>query len=348
MALQVQQDRTQVEVTDMDDVKAHGVSNGLSTLRMRKQVVRFGILLTLLCILYWRIYTKDGSPWVFITQHVASEVEPVKNTWEKITTRRRADWAGEEDTPDFCKRIFENPKPLHNKCQRNAKNLTCMNFGETQMFSQFHQDYYLYTRHFHHLKRPGVYVDIAANDPIMISNTYFFDRCLGWKGVCVEGNPEYYEKLYRLRSCHLVPTCVGSSDGEMVSFALNGGGGGVMSESYKLRKRVERDNITMITERCTTMKLALERESVTEVDYLSLDVEGHELQVLNGFDLDVVIIKVMTIEVTGTALKDIEKILIPKGYKRHIPDLDGLKSAPGLLREDAIFLHNSVTFGSPV
>ena len=35
----------------------------------------------------------------------------------------------------------------------------------------------------------GTYVDLAANDAIFRSSTYFLDACLGWKGVCVEANP---------------------------------------------------------------------------------------------------------------------------------------------------------------
>lgn len=333
---------------DEDNDKCHGVDKGHTTIARRKQIFRFGLLLTILCALYWGLLSKSGKPFMYISRNTYTH-DDAKHKWNKITTGRRADWLDEEEVPEFCKSIFKNPQPLNKTCHRNAATLECRNFNnEVQMFSQFHQDHFLYTQHFRFLRRSGVYVDIASNDPIVISNTYFFDRCLGWKGVCVEGNPEYFERLYRLRSCHLVPTCVGNRDGEMVSFALNRGGGGVMGDSYKSKNRVAKENITMISERCTTMKLALERESIEEVDYLSLDVEGHEGHVLRGFDLDRVKINVMTIEVTGTALKEIEEILIPKGYKRHFPDSKTVGGAPGLLKEDAIFLHESVVWGSPV
>ena len=35
------------------------------------------------------------------------------------------------------------------------------------------------------MERKGVYVDIAANDPIDFSNTYFYDKCAQWRGLCV-------------------------------------------------------------------------------------------------------------------------------------------------------------------
>lgn len=280
---------------------------------------------------------------------------PVKNNrnggLELISARRRADWLQQKELPYFCQELIARPKPFNKTCHRHAVNMTCMNFnGEAQMFSQFQQDYYLYTRHFKMLKRMGVYVDIAANEPVGISNTYFFDRCLRWKGVCVEGNPTYFERIHRLRSCHLVPTCVGTKEGEFVEFGLNGGAGGVLGNSYKSMKRLIESNVTIstLTERCTTMKTVLQRESIFEIDYLSLDVEGHELQVLKGFDWPNVKINVMTIEVSGTALQNIEDFLVPQGYTRHMAALPAVSGKDkGLLQEDAIFLHKDVTFGSP-
>ena len=55
----------------------------------------------------------------------------------------------------------------------------------------------------------GVYVDIGSNHPFDLSNTFFFDRCLGWRGLCIEPNVKYH-KLYGEfnRTCTLVPHCV--------------------------------------------------------------------------------------------------------------------------------------------
>ena len=53
----------------------------------------------------------------------------------------------------------------------------------------------------------GVYLDIAANHYKRISNTYFFDVCLGWRGLCLEPNPIYHDGLRAHRTCELLPTC---------------------------------------------------------------------------------------------------------------------------------------------
>lgn len=268
--------------------------------------------------------------------------------YDILGTRR--DWGRAEEIPEFCKRIEQNPSPFRRDCNRDSKNMSCTTFPkETPMFSQFKQDYYLFTRHFAELKRPGVYLDVAANDPVSISNTYFFDRCLRWSGVCVEANPSYFEKIHRLRSCHMVPTCVGRREGEMVEFALSGGSGGILGSSNKhMEKWMKADvHIPTIKARCTTIQKVLDRGNIRVVDFMSLDVEGHELNVLMGIDWTRTRINVMSIEVSGTTVQDIEKWMDKIGYKRLIPQLDSSSMKSGRLGEDVIFLHPDVVFGSP-
>ena len=52
-------------------------------------------------------------------------------------------------------------------------------------------------------------MDIGSNHPFQLSNTFFFDRCLGWRGLCIEPNVQYH-KLYGEfnRTCTVVPHCV--------------------------------------------------------------------------------------------------------------------------------------------
>lgn len=269
----------------------------------------------------------------------------------KVTLGSRADWKNEGDVPNFCKRIIKNPSPFRKNCRRNSHNMTCSNFdNETLMFSQFQQDYYLYTRHFYKLKRRGIYLDIATNDPISISNTFFIDRCLQWSGLCVEANPEYYERIHRFRSCHLVPTCVSRRDGEVVEVGLYGGAGGILGKTNKHMEKWAKQNVSVpkLVERCTTVKAILARGNVQVVDYLSLDVEGHEVEVLKGVDWEKTKINVMSIEVSGHIEKEVDELLQEKGYVQHIPDLDEKTRRTGRLTEDVVYLHPDVEFGNPV
>lgn len=264
----------------------------------------------------------------------------------KITKRKTEKREASRRTDEFCKKIMKNPIPFDKVCKRVGANMTCVN-GKTMMFSQFGQDYYLYKEHFKHLKRTGTYMDVASNDAVGISNSYFFDRCLGWRGICVEGNPYYFERIFRLRTCTLVPTCVGKNDGQTVDFGLAGGAGGIMGETNKHMQvwAQQRKEVHTIRERCTTMKNVMDREEMFEVDYLSLDVEGHEMQVLQGIDWERTKINVITVEVSRQSGPEIEKYMLEHNFKRHEATMNDRNDMIG---SDVVYLHEDVDWGKPV
>lgn len=264
----------------------------------------------------------------------------------KIAKRKRDKRTADRNTDKFCKSLIKEPAPFAKDCRRIGNNMTCLN-GRNVMFSQFGQDYYLFTEHFRKLTRTGAYLDVAANDAIGISNSYFFDRCLGWRGVCIEGNPYYYERLFRLRTCTLVPTCVANHDGASVKFGLAGGAGGIMDDQNKHMKvwAKQKMEVHTIKERCTTLDKVMDREQMFEIDYMSLDVEGHELQVLQGIDWSRTKINVLTIEVSRHTAADIEAYMLGLNYKRHKATYSDRNDVIG---SDVVYLHENVIWGSPV
>lgn len=260
----------------------------------------------------------------------------------------RDDWSPEH-LPEFCRALILNPQPRSKECRRSTTETVCKD-GSFQMFGQYYQDYYVYARHFRHLKRRGIYLDIAGNEPMHNSNTFFMDKCLGWTGLCAEANPEYLEKLFRVRTCALVPTCISNEDSEIVNFALNRDLSGVVDTNKNIDPQsVEISKTPTIPMRCTTAQFVSQKYNLTVVDFLSLDVEGHELQVLEGFDWDNMQINVMVIETSKRTLPGIRAFLQGRGYVQHNADLtkEGIESKGGLLSGDALFLHKSVLFGRP-
>lgn len=259
----------------------------------------------------------------------------------------RHDWI-RDGLPDFCRSILKNPAPC---IYRGNESVRCKDRPNRNiMFSSNHQDYFLYKNHFKSMSRPGFYVDLASNNPIKMSNTYFLDRCLGWRGICIEANDVYFEPIHRERSCALVPTCVSSEDGATVSFNLENVKGGIVEDRYKFIKEINStsSNKHIKQLRCSSMEKILSRYGVRHIDYLSLDIEGLELSVLESIDWESTGINLMTVE-KGPQLKDIERFLSLKGYVRQVldnslPDFNLYKNFMG---SDAIFTHKSVEFGSP-
>ena len=86
--------------------------------------------------------------------------------------------------------------------------------GSRYTSSQFGQDLFVWRNFFaaHAAAgRRGFYVESGANKPKALSNTWFFDRCLGWAGLCVEPNPMYHAALRRERTCTVVPECISAT-----------------------------------------------------------------------------------------------------------------------------------------
>ena len=85
-------------------------------------------------------------------------------------------------------------------------------YGQPTFMSGGAQDWWVYMNHARFMKSPGFFVDLATNHPIIRSNTWFLEQCLGWKGLCIEPTPSLHASIRRERSCTLVPNCI-SGDG---------------------------------------------------------------------------------------------------------------------------------------
>eukprot|EP00038_Savillea_parva_P008970 m.180377 g.180377 ORF g.180377 m.180377 type:complete len:359 (-) comp14988_c0_seq1:97-1173(-) len=200
--------------------------------------------------------------------------------------------------------------------------------------AQYKQDKEIQRRFFHN-RKGMTYMDIAANHYKSISNTYFMDRCLAWEGICVEPNPAYHPGLLQNRSCAMVPKCV-SDTKETVTFTFptnfwEAPLGGVAGGQFKNR-RPDDSAYTDVTLECATVSELMDQAGVTHIDFLSLDVEGHEKKLLTGIDFERFTFDVILCEsMCGDILK-------ANGYaKIPMPDMPG---------SDKVFLRKNGPFGS--
>jgi len=121
------------------------------------------------------------------------------------------------------------------------------------------------------------YVDVGANGPILDSNTYLFDACLGWSGLCVDANPNYAAHHGRARSSHFISACVTAHEEEVVfdtTFIGQLGHivGGDANASMKKRPTEQRMQCRPLASLLTNASLGEQH-----ISFLSLDVEGAEL-----------------------------------------------------------------------
>lgn len=144
----------------------------------------------------------------------------------------------------------------------------------------------------------GFYVDSGANEPRNISNTFFFDRCLGWPGLCVEPNEEYHAAIATQRSCTLIKECITAKPSRL-HMQLKAGLSKVTRN--KRAKPVH----------CNPLESMLHRAPgwTGQVSLWSLDVEGHEMVVLNGTRFDVTPTDVLLVEDNNIASRPLDRLM---------------------------------------
>lgn len=194
---------------------------------------------------------------------------------------------------------------------------------ELQFYSQYQQDKYVY-EHFFKDKKEGVFVDVGAHDGIKLSNTFFFEKTLGWSGVCIEPIPEVYNQLKENRNCLCINGCI-FRDNEEVLFLRISGWAEMLSgilENYdpKHIKRIQNEvhqnggSLEVIKVRSYDLTRLLLENHIEHVDYLSIDTEGGELDILRSIDFSRIDIDV--IEVENNYHGPFQAFLEPLGYQK--------------------------------
>ena len=171
-------------------------------------------------------------------------------------------------------------------------------------FTLLWNKFYIWNHKYHCFKnnQNGFFLDIGAHDGVTGNNTKFFED-LGWSGVCIEPIPSVFEELKKNRNCKLVNAALTDKKGKENFLKVNGYAemlSGLLN-NYDQRHllRIQSEIVTMggsseVIE-CETITF-LDLDLPRTIDYLSLDVEGSEYNVLNSIDFNKHQINVMTIE----------------------------------------------------
>ncbi len=152
-------------------------------------------------------------------------------------------------------------------------------------------------------RKMGFYVDVGCNHPIKISNTYRF-YLRGWRGIAIDANAEFAKYFAELRPRDIfVTSCVSDKIREVDFRIYNSRALSSVGETkfydndlhYKLERieRLETASLNEILARyCAPQKFEL----------LSIDVEGHDFEVLRSIDLNRYQPEVLLVEVNGCDL----------------------------------------------
>jgi len=170
------------------------------------------------------------------------------------------------------------------------------------------------------------FVDIGANDGVTWSNSYFLEKNLGWNGFCIEPHPTMFKTLLQKRSCSCLNLAVSDKEGDLDFLSIEGSweanmlSGLIENYDPRHRERIESEyrrygGVASVVKVRTLpfSKIALDN-NITNIDYMSIDTEGSELNVLHSIDFSKSNVGLFSVEV-NYELDPLKEFLEPYGYK---------------------------------
>jgi len=155
----------------------------------------------------------------------------------------------------------------------------------TPLYSQHKEE--LIVRDFFADRRKGVFLDVGCASPIKDSNTYYLERHLGWSGIAVDALPEFAPSWLRKRPrSRFFNFYVSDHAGTIEPFyrsPLRGTSSGRKDQKGPAGRELPVQKIQVPT---TTLDRLLDDNGVAHIDFLSMDIEGHEPAALAGFDVE--------------------------------------------------------------
>ena len=173
-------------------------------------------------------------------------------------------------------------------------------------YSQDNQDEYLETSIFKGFKN-GVFVDIGAHDGLSINNTLYFEKNNGWTGINVEPIKKVFDKLVINRPNSINLNCAVCNNVGETEFICNTGYTEMISgikDTFDNRHmaRLQRENkcyggsTEIIKVKTKKLETICNENNISHINYLSIDVEGAEFEVIKSINFDKVYIDIIGFE----------------------------------------------------
>jgi FkbM family methyltransferase len=158
--------------------------------------------------------------------------------------------------------------------------------------------------------RKVFYVDVGCNDPIDKSSTFKF-YLEGSRGICIDANPQLVEKFRKVRKNDIVINAAVSDVEEEVTFFISDEAPAVSTLDTKTLKEWSKSfkfSREIVLKTRTLHGILVENLPIgQDIDILSIDVEGHDYNVLKSINLKIYRPKIIVIEVHNLSLDTIQE-----------------------------------------
>lgn len=193
-----------------------------------------------------------------------------------------------------------------------------MNIMMQKFYSQFGEDRLLYK--LFNKKIDGICVEVGGYDGITGSNTYFFEE-LGWRCLIIEPMPDFCKKIISCRKSEVVEIAASDVKGETKFYVAEGVETlSTMKYDASHFERIFKDGAHGIREiqvKTDLLDSIFQLKGFTNIDFLTLDVEGNEMSALRGMSFEGIRPRIMIIE-DGSfgANSEVYEFMLSKNYAR--------------------------------
>jgi len=168
--------------------------------------------------------------------------------------------------------------------------------NSVKYYAQFDEDKVL---HDIFKKKIGTCVEVGGFDGVTGSNTYFFEN-LGWRCLIVEPMPDFCQKIKQVRKCEVAEIAASDKSGEVEFYVATGVETlSTIEKDDKHFQRISRhsnEGVRKIKVNTARLDDILIERGFTDIDFLTIDVEGHEMSVLSGMTFKIIKPRIVIIE----------------------------------------------------
>lgn len=159
-------------------------------------------------------------------------------------------------------------------------------------------------------KNVGFYIDVGAHHPKRFSNTYYFYK-KGWKGINIDAMPNSMKAFDKLRQRDInIEAAISNEKSTLIYYEFNETALNGFSKPISLMRN-ELANYSIVNSYPITTKTLDEvldvfsKEIPKEIDFITIDVEGFDFNVLRSLDLNKYRPSLILIEILSETLEDI-------------------------------------------
>jgi FkbM family methyltransferase len=175
-------------------------------------------------------------------------------------------------------------------------------------------------------KKNGYFVEFGACDGVYLSNTFVLESSYEWNGILAEPAKIYHEKLKNNRNCNIDFSCIYSESDKEIEFLetpdpvlsiIKGMNPYDYFHSHRENPLLHYPNdAKTYTVKTLTLEDLLKKYNAPKyIDYLSIDTEGSEFEILKNFDFSKYYIKYITVEHNFTLTRElIYDLLFKNGF----------------------------------